>query len=382
MSEKLSKVDLIGASVMLLVFHAVLALLNGAHTGLLLDTDAYMWLNRVLFLHQDGSWFNSVYPRINPPLGHEQHWTRPFDLLLYSGGWVASLFTDFKTGLHIWAVMLGPLLSVATLLALLWALRPLFIQQQSEALGILFTAQAALLATFLAGRSDHQILLTFLTVLHIGLITRLLLQRFQPSAALAAGVVAAIALWVSIESVLIVSISFTALVIAWCRDNREYGRKLHYYALSLLVTLFFALLLEEGIRGFTATMYDQISVFYLVAAALNLLLWLSVNKVAQRYPLRSVTRLALLAFSAAVAAALLQWLFPGFLQGPLQSVDSLYRAVRLEHISELQPVISIDAMQKQGWWPSMSRFIFWLGIALPALPMLFSRIVASNWPER
>src|SRR5919106_6803343 len=35
--------------------------------GLLVDPDGYMRLNRVLALHDGGSWFDSRYGRINPP---------------------------------------------------------------------------------------------------------------------------------------------------------------------------------------------------------------------------------------------------------------------------------------------------------------------------
>src|SRR5919109_4912421 len=47
--------------------------------GLLVDPDGYMRLNRVLALHDGGSWFDSRYWRINPPEGPVQHWTRPLD---------------------------------------------------------------------------------------------------------------------------------------------------------------------------------------------------------------------------------------------------------------------------------------------------------------
>ena len=41
--------------------------------GILVDPDGYMRLNRVLALHDGGSWFDSRYWRINPPEGHAQH---------------------------------------------------------------------------------------------------------------------------------------------------------------------------------------------------------------------------------------------------------------------------------------------------------------------
>jgi hypothetical protein len=55
--------------------------------GSLADSDAYMRLARVLQLHDGGAWFDPREPRINPPEGHIQHWTRVLDALLLAGAW-------------------------------------------------------------------------------------------------------------------------------------------------------------------------------------------------------------------------------------------------------------------------------------------------------
>ena len=52
--------------------------------GSLADSDAYMRLTRVLHLHDAGAWFDPREPRVNPPVGHIQHWTRPLDALLFA----------------------------------------------------------------------------------------------------------------------------------------------------------------------------------------------------------------------------------------------------------------------------------------------------------
>ena len=55
--------------------------------GSLANSDAYMRLTRVLHLHDGGAWFDPREPRVNPPAGHVQHWTRPLDALLLAGAW-------------------------------------------------------------------------------------------------------------------------------------------------------------------------------------------------------------------------------------------------------------------------------------------------------
>ena len=78
--------------------------------GLLADPDSYMRLNRVLALHDGGSWFDSREWRINPPEGHVQHWTRPLDLILLAGAWLLEPWLGFGQALHLFGVLLSPLM--------------------------------------------------------------------------------------------------------------------------------------------------------------------------------------------------------------------------------------------------------------------------------
>ena len=68
----------------LLALTGIVPVLDGG----LADSDAYMRLVRVLQLHDSGAWFDPREPRINPPEGHIQHWTRPLDALLLAGAWL------------------------------------------------------------------------------------------------------------------------------------------------------------------------------------------------------------------------------------------------------------------------------------------------------
>ena len=78
--------------------------------GALGDADAYMRLSRVLHLHDSGTWFDPREPRINPPDGHVQHWTRPLDALLLAGAWLLQPFLGFERALHLWGVLISPAL--------------------------------------------------------------------------------------------------------------------------------------------------------------------------------------------------------------------------------------------------------------------------------
>ena len=88
----------------LLVATGTIAVLDGT----LLDTDAYMRLNRVVNLHEGGAWYDPTYPRINPPEGHVQHWTRPLDALLFAGAWLLEPSSAFATRSMRWASCSAP----------------------------------------------------------------------------------------------------------------------------------------------------------------------------------------------------------------------------------------------------------------------------------
>ena len=48
-------------------------------------------------------------PRVNPPDGHLQHWTRPIDALLLAGAWLLEPVLGFRQGLYLVAVLSSPL---------------------------------------------------------------------------------------------------------------------------------------------------------------------------------------------------------------------------------------------------------------------------------
>ena len=69
--------------------------------GVLIDPDGYMRLTRVAQLWHEGNWFDSLVTRIGPPEGLILHWSRPFDLLLLLGAWLASPMLGFQAGLYV-----------------------------------------------------------------------------------------------------------------------------------------------------------------------------------------------------------------------------------------------------------------------------------------
>ncbi len=131
----------------------------GVFNGMLGGPDVYMWLIRALHLHESGNWLDHVLPRVNPPAGYEQHWTRPFDMVLISGAWLGSFFTEFDRSLYIWGVLVSPVLEILALFSFLWLIKPILGNKENGVAGLLFVTQISIMASFVAGRADHQSLI-------------------------------------------------------------------------------------------------------------------------------------------------------------------------------------------------------------------------------
>lgn len=118
------------------------------------DTDAYSRMVRVQDLLESGNWFDSSYRRVNPPLGHVSHWTRPMDAVILTEAKLLTLFLDDETALHWAGVTIGPVLHLLCLFVLVLGTRPLFGSMYSTLCGLLFLVQPPLVQSFIMGRPD------------------------------------------------------------------------------------------------------------------------------------------------------------------------------------------------------------------------------------
>jgi hypothetical protein len=269
------------------------------------------------------------------------------------------------------------MLQILGLIAFFWALLPLFSNRQIYVLGVLFAFQLVIIVSFRAGRPDHQSLIYLLFVLSLGFGTRLLLQPFRLRWCYGAGFVSALALWVSVESVFVILMNLLCLGLFWLLGDDDLERKLFHYSLSLLILSATALLAQRGFRDLLQPELDQISVAFVSLFALNLAFWAVISRarVTAGANMGWRGRLALAFVSAAMVAAGMELLYPGFFAGPEPNVDELYRQVRLQHIGEAQPLFL------GGSQPNLSRFISFLGIAIPTIPVLVYHLVKRYKPD-
>jgi hypothetical protein len=371
-----------------LVLGQALLALTGAvpvFDGTLADPDSYMRLSRVLQLHESGSWFDSRFLRIDPPHGHLQHWTRPLDAILLAGAWLLQPALGFARALHLWGVLISPVCLALTVAALAWAAIPL-LDRDARLFGCLaLLMQPTVLAYSSLGRPDHHSLLQLLFMVLLGQTMRLLTDPRAHRMATAAGLVAALALWISPEALAFIAPSLGALGLCWLRGDVAIATRIRRYLGAFVLGLGAALLLERGPAALLAVENDRLSLLHVALAGALFLVWLAICRleralIGARRPAAAFTsgidlRACLGAGGALAVAFAMLALFPGLRQGPLGAVDPLYDRLRLQHIVEIQPLIALDSLRAGEIAKAVRRVLEVLGIALPALPFLGALLV-------
>jgi hypothetical protein len=390
-------------SQVLLVLTSIIPVLDGS----LVDPDGYMRLNRVLWLHDGGTWFDPRFWRINPPEGHVQHWTRPLDAVLLLGGWLFEPLLGFRAGLHLWGVLISPVCLALTVVALAWAVAPVLDRDSRMFACLAFLIQPTIMAYSSVGRPDHHSLLLLLFVVLLGLTFRLLNDPFDHRSAKFAGATAALSLWISLESLTFVGCSLAVLGLYWLLGDGSLGHKNRSYLSSLTICLGLALLVERGSQDLLAIENDRLSVVHVVAFFLVAGFWALAVRVDQpdarwrqrvarlaiysRRPfarpdpprppwLGMISRGVLAGCAVAGVAFAMLILFPELRQGPLGQIDPLYDELRLQRIVEIQPLVSPERLAAGQFGQIANRVIQIIGIAFLALPFLTLLLVRPEAP--
>jgi hypothetical protein len=372
---------LIFVLIQLTLVHATLASLID---GRLWDSDSYMWLNRVEHLWASWAWFDPVFPRLNPPEGFVQHWTRPMDAIFMAGAWPLSHWLGFKDALYWWSLAVNPILLALSLVAIIFATRPIVPRAGLGLTAVVFVCQVAVNIYFTPARPDHHALLTLLFILLTGLTIRVLLQPEARREAWLAGLVGALGLWVSVQLLPLVVLTIAILGLFWILGDRRLAAASAAYAVTLTVGLGAALLAERGGTRLEEIEFDTLSIAHLIVFGLDLAFWTTVLALQGHWVAldRLLHRLTASCVGAAVALSVLLLTLPRIFANPMIDVDPLFLSVYLERISERQPLIGFDALAEQSWGEAVAKLFFWLGIAVPTLPYLGYRILTERGPAR
>ena len=368
--------------------------------GTLADPDSYMRLNRVLALHDGGAWFDAREPRVNPPDGHLQHWTRPIDALLLAGAWLLEPVLGFRQGLYLVAVLSSPLALALGVVALGWAAAPLLERDARLFACLALLMQPTVVAYSSLGRADHHALLLLLFILFVGLVLRLLDGAAERRLAVAAGAVAALGVWVSPEALVFIAPGLAALGLGWLFGRDSLARHNRDLLASASLCLALALLVERGPGALAGVENDRLSLVHVSLFALLALFWTVIIPFrrdvgrplkgperggpladhrrppaarpgpAARHGPRILLRALLAGAGAAGIAVLMLTMFPSLQQGPLGEVDPVYQHLRLQRIVEIQPLIAFEGLSATELGVAANRLVLILGIALVALPFL------------
>lgn len=303
----------------------------------LMDTDAFTRLVRVEQLALDHDWYNSVIPRSNAPFGETLHWTRPLDILLLLGAFALTPLFGFSQALYWWGVAISPILGVFSLAAMAWAAKPVLNRENLRLVWLLFLGQFLLVSVYHFGRPDHHSLLSLLFIALLGCLLRLAQPEYKRSTALWSGLLAGLAVWVSVEALTSVMLVFAVLTLLWILHNGGYGRKLSNFAGALLVSSILFLFLEYPLARLLHFEYDRISMVHIVVFALAAVsVWLL-----ERFNFKSPA--GRFGASAAIAAAdgvLLYVTIPAFFKGPFSQVNPDIVPIWLKWVVEVQPLLS------------------------------------------
>jgi hypothetical protein len=386
---------------MLLVLTGIVPVLDGS----LADSDAYMRLARVVHLHDGGAWFDAREPRINPPVGHVQHWTRPLDALLLAGAWLLEPMLGFARALHLWGVLISPVLLALALGALAWAAAPALDRDARLLACLVLLTQPTVLAYTSVGRPDHHSLLLLLALILIGLTARLAAAPGDRRAALLAGAIAGLGIWISPEALTFVGVSLAALGLFWLWGTPDLARANRDYLLASAATLGTALLVERGPLDLLALESDRLSIVHVALFVLLAGFWAIISR-AERAPAGGVFGRAIAGMAQRVAALtpagagagaapriaralaavvgvsaillIMLLLFPHLRDGPLGHVDPLYARIRLQNIIEAQPLMPAEWLGSGRVAEAFQRLIRVIGIALFALPCLAVLLARSS----
>src|SRR5205807_4775927 len=126
--------------------------------------------------------------------------------------------------------------------------------------------QVALLIYSAPGRSDHHTLIACLAIVTLGCGLRLALAPFDRTRAILTGLAGAAAVWVSVESLLIVALVYLILVLEWIHGRPGAARKAAWMSAALALGIGCAILIERSPAQFLVVEHDKVSWVHEAAA--------------------------------------------------------------------------------------------------------------------
>ena len=332
--------------------------------------DGYTWSALVDGWRVHGKW-RPIVPAHNAPYGLETHWTMPFAALVRGLAQPLRLRLAPAEADRVAGKLSGPMLHIASAIALALGSRALLGTGGTMlvVIGFLFMPQAT--TRFGVHMFDHHGLHLFLTALNLALLLHHAVQRRGRLAA-AAGVVAGVGIWTGVEMLIPAGIGGLALGLAWVgRGGKWRAQGLKFYSTGMAIALAIAVMAEFPASQWTSLATDRVSgihvlVATLLAAATGAIAWLQ-----GRWPdIAAIGRLGagVLAGGGVIIATLAT--VPDFLLGPYGTPDPVVS----EHLQGLPSDQGIFL-----WFVSMPVFLgFHLCLALLVAAAAFAGLRSTS----
>jgi hypothetical protein len=320
------------------------------------DTDSYMRVLRIMDLYNGGGWYDTVTPKLGAPEGLSLHWTRPVDLLILIPALLAHLFGAPVDRAVYWiGASFSTICQILACFAAAWAAKPLWPSPGHRFAAVILLTNAAAFGYGIIGRPDHHTLLMLLTALMLGAMLRAALAGTAPGEqtrwAAIGGLHAGFGIWVSPEMMVPIVPVIATLGLFWLDaplDAKRTGSLRDWaalgaaFSLAMAAMILVAIPIEHPPSRWLSPEYDKVSIPYLVLPLLWAAVFLGAGRIRGGVLLRSLGGGGL----ALIGAAVLLWLYPDLLLGPL-SVDPRLKRDFLDGINEMQPLwpTSIDRLR-------------------------------------
>ncbi len=369
-------------AVLYVILQLLLAQISGAAAGELGGPDSYMRVNRIISLLNNGEWFNPVYPRIYPPIGHEQHWTRPMDMAILLPAFMMKPFMEFGTAIHLSAMWVNLFLCVGALFAVYKTAERYSGSNQAIATLCIFilVLQTGMNTTFQFSRSDHQSILFLCAAGFICGLLPLLRGSNKSYSYIVAGFFAALGLWVSIEFSLVLAVAMATLMVMWLLSPKHLTSAIVKLFFILLALLGLFLVVERGPLAITSFSKDQISLVYVYLFSVLALGWFVIYLLTHHSKLCSTIagRFVCGVCVAAVALLAATLIDTGITTGPLDNVNELYGITRLAFIDEYQSIFYEAFRDDRSIYSNIDSVLSYLGVPLVSAIYLVYRLLSGD----
>ena len=259
---------------------------------------------------------------------------------------------------------------------MVFSLREFIGDERSFVLGCFFAFQQHITMSFSVGIPDHHGLLLFFFAVLFSWTIRIILHGASRKLGVAYGIMAAVAMWSGIESIVVLTLSLLALGITWIFRG-SYTRQRNMTILtSLLLSTILTIAIDTPTEQLMRAEYDKRSIVHVTLWTLITGYWAAVFLL-EKYSsamLSQKSRFTAAAIGAISCIFVMIVLFPTFFRGPTSNIDPLVRSIYLDVVNEFGPIFAVNEK-----FPS-TLMVSW-ALAFAGLPICFF-LAWRNWGTR